>query len=46
MRKLELKHLAPYLPYNLEFIMAGDENYCYWVKWNSDKNEYEYGVED
>ena len=23
---------------------AGDESYCYFVKWNSDKREYEYGV--
>ena len=24
---------------------AGDESYCYWVKWNGSKNEYEFGVE-
>lgn len=24
---------------------AGDESYCYWVKWNENKLEYEYGVQ-
>lgn len=23
---------------------AGDESYCYWVKWNSEKKEYEFGL--
>ena len=23
---------------------AGDESYCYWVKWNKEIKEYEYGV--
>lgn len=27
------------------FEYAGDESYYYWVKWNEEKNEYEYGVE-
>ena len=24
---------------------AGDESYCYWVKWNKETQAYEYGVE-
>lgn len=24
--------------------MAGDESYCYWVKWNNQKKIYEYGL--
>lgn len=38
MSKLELKHLAPYLPYDLEFIMAGDENFR--VKMKGLGNDY------
>ena len=26
------------------FKIAGDEEYRYWVKWNKEKGEYEYGV--
>ena len=28
------------------FEKAGDESYCYWVKYNKEKNKWEYGVDE
>ena len=30
--------------YELISSKAGDESYCYWVKWNDEKKEYEFGI--
>lgn len=38
--KTRIQHYEPCVG----FEKAGDESYTYWVKWNKEKNEYEYGV--
>ncbi|HAH37778.1 MAG TPA: hypothetical protein DCL81_15090 [Algoriphagus sp.] len=35
-----IQHYEPCIGYET----AGDESYCYYVRWNSQKREYEYGV--
>ena len=37
-----IQHYEPCIGYE----KAGDEDYFYWVKWNEEKKEYEWGVED
>lgn len=30
----------------IDYEEAGDESYCYYVEWNKEKQEYEYGLKD
>lgn len=39
-KKTRIQNYEPCIGYN----RAGDESYCYLVKWNDIKKEYEYGV--
>lgn len=37
--KVRIQRYEPCIGYEI----AGDESYCYYVKWNNEKKEYEYG---